>query len=102
MSLAIVSVCALSALVFGGGGYWLSSKFWNSSYSGRNTGGDGGGPSGGVFAAMGGALLGMWFFLYVGPYLFSADIYMPAGITAMVAGFVGGTVAMMRGNRGKK
>lgn len=96
---------SLFAIAFAGGiGYWLSAKFWNTQYSRTNTSGDFGTPRGGFFATLGGVLIGLFFFAYLGKYIFPAETVGTGMIVSMISGAVGGFVAMFRAtaNRSKK
>lgn len=88
--MSTILVCALVTALAAGSGYWLSRKFWGTDYSSTNTSGDFGSPRGGVFATMGGTILGMLFVSLLGKYIFPADTLGPALLTAMITGTLGG------------
>ena len=88
--MSTILVCALVTAVAGGSGYWLSRKFWGTDYSASNTSGDFGSPRGGVFATMGGTVIGMLFVALLGKFIFPADTLGAALLTAMITGTLGG------------
>ncbi|MBY0548656.1 MAG: hypothetical protein K2W95_15400 [Candidatus Obscuribacterales bacterium] len=88
--MSTILVCLLATAISGGGGYWISRKFWGSGHAATNTQGDFGGARGSAFATLGGALLGMALFGVLGKYIFPADTIGPGLITSMITGFIGG------------
>lgn len=94
--LAILTVAITCAAA-----YWLSSKFWGTDYSRTNKSGDFGSPRGGVFATMGGVLLGLVLSFHVLPLLVSdQQIIQYTAIGSMVLGAVAGFIPLFRRKRG--
>lgn len=82
LTLILVGIAAavLSGLVAFLTGRW----FWATSYSKTNKNGDGGGPFGGVFVIMSGALVGMLLFGHVFSHWLAPDAVSVGMIVSMI------------------
>lgn len=83
-------------LATGGIGYYLSFRFWNSTYAGTNKRGDFGGPRGGVFALMSGVMIGIFFFAIFGKAFFTPELTEVGMMASMIGGAIGGITAAFR------
>ena len=88
-----ILVCLVAVLVSGGISYFFSYKYWNALVRGRIST-----SVGSAFATMGVALSSLYFFAYVGPYLFEPTDIFPPFLSSMVAavasGFAGAVIAI--------
>ncbi|MCC6977502.1 MAG: hypothetical protein IT343_04230 [Candidatus Melainabacteria bacterium] len=82
--LTLILVGLGAALLSGGIACFVGSKFWNTEYARTNKRGDGGGPFGGVFVIMSGALVGMLLFGHVFSHWLSSDAVSVGMIVSMI------------------
>jgi len=94
LSLILVGIGAaiLSGLVAFLTGRW----FWSTTYSKTNKAGDGGGPFGGVFVIMSGALVGMLLFGHVFSLWLTPDAVGVGMIVSMITSPIVGFVLAFR------
>ena len=99
LTLILVGIAAvvLSGLVAFLTGRW----FWATSYSKTNKSGDGGGPFGGVFVIMSGALVGMLLFGHVFSHWLTPDAVSVGMIVSMITSPVVGFILAFRSKSAK-
>lgn len=97
-----ILVCLFAAVLSGGISAYATHRFWSSNYAATNTSGDFGSPRGGIIVVLLGSLVGMYFFVYLGKYIFPAETISPAMLTSMISGAVGGFVTLFLTPRANK
>ncbi len=91
-----------AALLSGGIAFLAGRKFWASSYAKTNRQGDGGGPLGGVFVIMSGALIGLLLFGHVFSHFLSQQAVEVGMIVSMVTSPIVGFLLAFRSKAAPK
>lgn len=86
-----ILVCLFAAVLSGGISAYATHRFWQRNCCARS---DFGAPRGGFIVVLLGSLVGMYFFVYLGKYIFPAETISPAVLTSMISGAVGGFVTL--------
>ncbi len=97
--LNLILVGLAAALLSGTVAFLLGRMFWVTDYAKTNKRGDGGGPFGGVFVIMSGALVGMLLFGHVFSHFLSPDAVSVGMIVSMITSPIVGFILAFRSKR---
>ena len=97
--LNLILVGLAAAILSGTVALLLGRMFWATDYAKTNKRGDGGGPFGGVFVIMSGALVGMLLFGHVFNHFLSPDAVSVGMIVSMITSPIVGFILAFRTKR---
>lgn len=97
--LNLILVGLAAAILSGTVAFLLGRMFWATDYAKTNKRGDGGGPFGGVFVIMSGALVGMLLFGHVFSHFLSQEAVSVGMIVSMITSPIVGFILAFRTKR---